>query len=209
MKILLSLAVMAATCTAFAQGTSEAILDYANSPPVIATISGTGGWSFQSANAITVTELGCFAYVFDNLAVTSVQVGLWATNGSLLGSASITPSSILTNRTRYERIAEVSLNPGQPYRLGVHYEGGSIGLDVVIPSTGGTVFTSPGIQVGEAVFAATGFAYPANGTGSGGSIYAGPNFRFPNQGGVPEPSSCLLLCLGGLLLAVRRSRLRH
>ena len=84
MKFLLSLAALAVTCTALAQGTSEAILGYADS------ISGyadtTVGWTFQTTNAFTVTDLGCFAKVFsDNPTVTSVQVGLWDDSGALAG----------------------------------------------------------------------------------------------------------------------------
>ncbi len=46
-----------------------------------------------------MTELGCFAKVFDdNPAVTAVQVGLWDHSGSLLASSSITPGSSLLTR---------------------------------------------------------------------------------------------------------------
>ena len=87
-------------------------------------LAATAGWTFQTTNAFTVTELGCFANVFeDNPGVTSVQVGLWDDSGSLLASNSITPASTLFDQTRYESITPVSLSPGQVYHLGVYYSG--------------------------------------------------------------------------------------
>jgi hypothetical protein len=118
MKFLLSLAVFAASWPAFAQGTSEAILGYSNS--ISGFVSTTAGWTFQSTNTLTATSLGCFANVFaNNPAVTNIEVGLWAPDGSLLASNSVTPSSTLLNQTRYESITPVTLNSGQIYHLGV------------------------------------------------------------------------------------------
>jgi hypothetical protein len=177
MKYLLSLAALAATCSGLAQGSSEAILGYANS------ISGyadtTVGWTFHTTNTFGVTDLGCFAKVFDdNPEVTSVQVGFWDDSGVLLASNSITPASRLFGQTRYEPVTPVLLDPGT-YHLGVYYSGGGIGLDVAASSTGGSVFASPAIQVDGIAFATNGgFEYPPEVAGTAGSIYAGPNFRF-------------------------------
>ncbi len=177
MKYLLSLVALAATCTGLAQGSLEGILSYANS------ISGyadtTVGWTFSTTNVFGVTDLGCFANVFeDNPDVASVQVGFWDDSGNLLASNSITPASMLFDQTRYESITPVLLDPGT-YHLGVYYSGGGIGLDVAGPSTGGSVSASPAIQVDGIAFATTGgFAYPPAVPGTVGSIYAGPNFRF-------------------------------
>ena len=118
MKFLLSLAALSVTCAALAQGTSEAILGYADS------ISGyadtTVGWTFQTTNAFTVTDLGCFAKVFtDNPTITSVQVGLWDDSGALLASNSITAASMLFNQTRYQPLAPTRFDPGT-YHLGVY-----------------------------------------------------------------------------------------
>jgi hypothetical protein len=180
MKFLLSLAALAATCTAFAQGTSEAILGYTDN--ISGFFDTTTGWTFQTTKALTVTELGCFAKVFDdNPAVTAIQVGLWDHNGSLLASNSISPGSILFDQTRYESITPVSLDSGQTYHLGVYYSGGSIGLDAAGPSTGGTVSASPEIQLDGTALSTSGFAFPAEDAGTAGSIYAGPNFQFQAQ----------------------------
>ena len=176
MKFLFSLAVLAASWTACAQGTS-AIQGYLYN--VSGSVSNaTAGWTFQTTTGLTVTNLGCFADVFvHNPDVTAIQVGLWAPGGSLLASDTVTPSSALSlsDQTRYESITPVFLTSGQLYHVGVFYAGW-LGLDLPGPSTGG-------------------------------SIYAGPNFLY-YKGGIPEPSSWLLLGLGGLLLAARRNHQR-
>ena len=204
MKKLLSLAVLAATWTACAQGTFEAIQSYDYN--VTGSVTATAGWTFQTTNFLSVTSLGCFADVFvNNATVSAIQVGLWAPDGSLLASNTVTPSSTLFDQTRYVSITPVTLNPGQLYHIGVFYGGGALGLDVPIPATGGSVSPAPEIQLGGTALSSSGFSFPAEQSGTGGSIYGGPNFRYQN--GVPEPSSWLLLGLGGLLLNARwRSR---
>ena len=180
MKFLLAITALAATCTGFAQQDSEAILDYTAS--ISAYVDTTAGWTFQTTNALTVTELGCFAKVFvDNPAVSAIQVGLWDYNGTLLASNSITPGSILFDQTRYESVTPVSLDLGQTYHLGVYYSGGSIGLDAAVAALGDSVSTSVEIQLGALAVANAGFASPQEVEGTPNSIYAGPNFRFQSQ----------------------------
>jgi hypothetical protein len=207
MKFLLSLAVFAASWTALAQGTLEAVLSYdANGNS--GYLNGTAGWTFQPKTPLTVTSLGCFADVFiNNSAVTAIEVGLWAPNGSLLASNSVTSASTLFDQTRYVSIAPVSLASGQIYHLGVFYIGGSLGLDVAAPSLGGSVSNSAAILL-DGLALSSGWASPGEQVGTAGAIYAGPNFQY-YEGGVPEPSSGPLLCLGGLLLAARRRRQRR
>jgi hypothetical protein len=206
MKFLLSIAVLAATWTGFAQGTTEAILSYSNNVPITAPVTDrTAGWTFQMANSEPVTELGCFAYIFTNYpSIIAIQVGLWNDSGSLLASNSISPGSTLINESRYESITPVSLDPGQTYHLGLFYSDGTISLDVAGVAAEGTIFSSPAILFLAAASSSAGFAFPAEEPQTQGSIYAGPNFRY----GVPEPSSWLLLSLGGLFLTARRGRQR-
>ena len=181
MKYLLSLVALAATGSALAQGISEAILGY-DADGVIEYSGATAGWTFQSTNAAAVTWLGCFANVFeDNLLVTSVQVGLWDDGGNLLASNSITPASILFDQTYYEPIIPVWLGPGQVYHLGVYYPGGGLSIDVADPTAGGSVTTSPGIQVDGIAFATNGFTSPVVQPGTTNAIVAGPNFRYQSQ----------------------------
>lgn len=180
MKFLLSLAALTVTCTALAQETAEAILSYTASISIYA--STTVGWTFQTTNAFTVTDLGCFAKVFsDNPGITSVQVGLWNDSGVLLASNTITSASMLFNQTRYQPITQSQFDPGT-YHLGVYYSGGGISLDVAGPSTGGSVSAFPGFVVtGVAIATNGGFAFPPTVPGTGGSIQAGPNFQFLHQ----------------------------
>jgi hypothetical protein len=180
MKYLLSLAVLAATCTSLAQGPSEAILGYEASGVI--GYAATVGWTFHSTNANAVTWLGCFAKVFeDNPQVNSVEVGLWSDSGLLLASNSITPASILFDQTYYESIIPVWLAAGQVYHLGAYYSGGGIGWDVAGPWIGGSVSASPEIQVDGMAFTTNGFSYPPAMSGTSNSIYAGPNFRFQSR----------------------------
>jgi PEP-CTERM motif len=200
MKKLLSLAVLVATWAACAQGTFEAIQSYVYN--VSGSVTATAGWTFQTTTPLSATSLGCFADVFvNNATVNAIQVGLWAPSGFLMASNTVTPSSTLFDQTRYVSITPVLLNPGQLYHIGVFYGGGALGLDVPIPATGGSVSPAPEIQLGGTAIASSGFAFPAEVPGTGGSIYGGPNFRYQN--GVPEPSTWLLLGLGGLLLNAR------
>ena len=134
----------------------------------------------------------------------AIEVGLWNSSGSLLASNSITPSSQPTGQSRYASITPVLLNPGETFHIGAFYPGGSIGLGVAGAAAGGTISNSPAILVRGSALGApnSGFTSPAEPvSGPDGSIYLGPNFQF--QGGVPEPSSMLLLGLGGALFAAR------
>jgi hypothetical protein len=206
MRFLLSIVLLAAAWTAGAQGTSQAILGY-NNNGIAGSFTGTAGWTFEVTNAITVTELGCLANFFpNNSPATQIQVGLWAPNGSLLASNTIASTSTLVDLSRYESVTPVLLISGQTYHIGVYYPGGSFGLDVAAPAAGGSVITSPDILSLNAAMGTNGFASPPILQGTLGAAILGPNFRY--TGGVPEPSSCLLLTLGASLLAARR-RNRH
>ena len=195
MKILLQIAALGLVLTANAQGTSEAVLNFSGSVP--ASLSDTVGWTFQPVNSMSVTGLGAFNYIFAGQS--SVQVGLWDANGTLLRSNTITASSAQNNLSRYESITPVLLVPGQVYHLGVYAPlTGTIQLQVVAPDFG-TVNLSPDIQLRGSAQSGlgTGFAFPAETPPPppDGIIYLGPNFRYNF---VPEPSAFALLGLGVL-----------
>lgn len=203
MRTLLSVLVVAAALSARAQGTSEAILGYSNT--LSAFSRGTAGWTFQTKADITVTEIGCFAYVFnDNPGVTGIQVGLWDQLGTLLASNLVTTSSVLFEQTRYESVIPVLLSPGTIYTVGISSLSGNIGLNIAGTAAEGTISSSPSLTLRGTASVLTPFTFPPEVAGTLGSIYAGPNFRF--QGGVPEPSTLGLCGLGALLLVGRRFR---
>jgi hypothetical protein len=199
MKILPLIAALATACNAWAQGTSEAIPDYTQS--AIAPVSSTAGWTFETTANLMVLDLGCFTNVFfGNPNVSDVKVGLWASDGSLMVSTDITPASTLFGFSFYEAIKPVALDPGQIYHIGVFaLPNGNLFLDAAVA---GDFSSTPDISVRGTALAAAGFAFPGEIQPLDGAIYAGPNFRY--QEGVPEPSSALLLCLGGGLLLARR-----
>lgn len=205
MRFLLSSVALAIAWTAGAQGTSEAIVSHFNPSPVVTTVSSTAGWTFQPVTTITVTELGCFDDLFINTpTATAIWVGLWAANGSLLASNSITPSSALFNQTRYESITPVALAAGQVYNVGVYSPDGAVSMEVCGPSLGGTVSAGPEVTLRAAALNTNTvvLAFPPEVPGTSGLAYLGPNFQY--QGRVPEPSSWALLGAGALLLAARR-----
>ena len=200
MKILPLIAALAMTCNAWAQGTSEAIPDYTQS--AIAPVSSTAGWTFETTTNLLVLDLGCFTNVFlGNPSLTDVEVGLWAPDRSLLASTIISQNtSTAFDHALYGAITPVLLSPGQIYHIGVFaLPSGNLFLDAAIA---GDFSSTPDISVRGTALAVAGFAFPVETQPPDGAIYAGPNFRY--REGVPEPSSALLLCLGGWLLLARR-----
>ena len=138
MRFLLSLAMLAAAWTAGAQTSSEAILGYYANATAGLFFGGTAGWTFQVTAPITVTELGCLANFFPNNPVAAqVEVGLWAPDGSLLASNSITPGSALFDQSRYGAVAPVALSTNQTYHIGVYFPNDLFSLDLALPNYGG------------------------------------------------------------------------
>ncbi len=205
MRFLLSIVALAVgwTGTARAQGTSEAIVAYTNA--FAGLFSVTVGWTFQPTTFITVTELGCFTNFFaNNPTATQIRVGLWAYSGSVLASNVVTSTSAVFDASRFESITPVALDPGTTYNIGVFFGGGTFSLATVSPGANPNSFatTSPELTLIGAARGSGGFGFPAAEPNTPGAAYLGPNFRY--QGRVPEPSSWLLLSLGGVLLAAGR-----
>ena len=189
MRFLLSLAMLAAAWTAGAQTSSEAILGYYANATAGLFFGGTAGWTFQVTAPITVTELGCLANFFPNNPVAAqVEVGLWAPDGSLLASYSITPGSALFDQSRYGAVAPVALSTNQTYHIGAYFPNDSFSLDVALPSYGGSVAPSPGILLLGTASGSGGFASPMPDDGADGGAYLGPNFLFQ-----PRPSLAIQL----------------
>jgi len=202
MKImLLQIAALVLVSTAIAQGNSEAVQNFSSS--TAGSVNGTVGWTFTTLNSLSVTGLGVFNYVVAGQG--SIQVGLWADNGTLLASNTITATSGFTNQTRYESIQPVLLLPGNIYHIGAFAPGGTILVDVVSPDVGGSVTISPDIHLrGTAESGGNTFGFPAENTPLDAGIYLGPNFRY--SASVPEPSTFTLFIAGSAALVTFRRR---
>jgi hypothetical protein len=184
------------------QAASEGIVSYSAS--IGGYVFGTAGWTFQPLAPISVTSLGCFDYILNGNSESPMSIGLWDSTGSLLASNSVSATSSLVGQSRYEPITPVALAPELTYHIGAFYP--SVGVTVLLaaaPTDGGTVSTSPLIQLGTAVYDPSGFAFPNSAQGGPGAAFLVPNFQFA---AVPEPSSFTLGAVGLFILAGRRRR---
>lgn len=202
MRIVTLLSVVTLFVRLNVQAASEGIAGYVASDGGYAF--GTAGWTFQPLAPISVTSLGCFDYILNANSQSPMSVGLWASNGSLLASNSVTATSPLVNQSRYEPIAPVALTAGLTYHIGAYYP--SNGVTVLLaaaPGNGGSVTTSFPIQFGGAVQEPSGFGFPTLVQGGAGAALLVPNFQFV---AVPEPTLLALGTLGLVILASRKRR---
>jgi hypothetical protein len=184
------------------QAASEGIVSYFASDGGYAY--GTAGWTFQPLAPLSVTSLGCFDYILNSYSQTPMSIGLWAANGSLLASNSVTSTSPLVGQSRYEPITPVPLAVGLTYHIGAYYPSNGVTvLLAAVPEGGGSVTTSPLIQFGAAVQEPSGFGFPTPVTGGAGAAFLVPNFQFV---AVPEPTSLAIGSFGLFILAGRRRR---
>ena len=200
MKIL-TLATITLLARLNAQAASEGIVSYVGSDG--GYVVGTAGWTFQPLAPISVTSLGCFDYIFGGNSQSPMSIGLWAPDGSLLASNSVSSTSSLLGQSRYESITPVALAPGLTYHIGAYNPSNGVTvLLAAVPADGGSVSTSPLIQLGTAVANFSGFAFPNSEQGGPGAAFLVPNFQFV---AVPEPASFILGLLGLLMLVNRRT----
>jgi hypothetical protein len=146
----------------------------------------TAGWSFRITEPILVTQLGFWdSTVAPFTAMTgSHEVGLWNDSGTLLGSATVTPSSALFGEFRYVSLsASLRLAPGT-YMLGAYYPAGNPASDGYISSLASFTLPPQVQHLGAAhdtVGAHASLAFPGVVTAGNGRF--GPNLRFmPNPG---------------------------
>ena len=84
---------------------------------------------------ITVTELGVFDGGSDGPGLqTAHDVGLWASDGTLLAMNTIDNNATLKNGFRFTKINPVILNAGENYILGAYYPAGMAGDKLVATS---------------------------------------------------------------------------
>jgi hypothetical protein len=204
MKLLLSIVTAASLCTAYGQGTFEAIQGFNNTSPSF--WDGTAGGTFTVTNHITVTALGAFDYLF-GLNSGTIEVGLWDSTGALIASSTISSTNAVVNETRYQPINPVSLDPNHTYSMGAFSTNGTIFLDIAAAALGSSITNAPEIVLGNSARFEGGFAAPIAVTNTPGALYLGANFEA--QSTTPEPATGLLAGLAGLLVAgYRFSRAR-
>jgi len=204
---------LAATLTANAQGSIEAMLNYAGTTPsggtpissaIYASFNGPMGWTFQPLVNINVTALGAFSYIVPGAG--GVKVGLWDASGSLLASNTITTASTLDNQSRYKTVTPVLLTAGQTYYLAAYIPLGQGSPIAVTPSSEpyGYATMSSEIQLGMVAYSQnSGFSFPGTTDGYTGCAIIAPNFQYTV---VPEPSTLGLLGGGAGLWLIRVRR---
>lgn len=209
------LSFLAVALTADAQGSVEAMLNYAGTSPsggspvytsIYASINGPIGWTFQPNTDIDVTALGIFDYLVPSHG--NLEVGMWNSSGTLLASQTISAGSMAVDQSLYESIAPLLLLAGETYYVAAYSAAGPLSAVVVTPGSppNGYATMSPEIQLGLAAYSSgSGFSFPATTDGNPGYAIIAPNFEFQ---AVPEPS-VLALFGGGMvgLLLVGRGKL--
>ncbi len=204
-KALFSLLILAVALTARAQ--MEAMPGYVvqtdpSFTPVYSLINGPVGWTFQPNINISVTALGVFAGLPNNL-----EVGLWNSSGTLLASSTITAGATPFNQSLYESITPVTLDASQVYYIAAFSASGPFQALVLSPNLAppdGNAIMSPDIQLGTVASANNGiFQFPGVIEYVPDSAIIAPNFEFT---AVPEPSTFGLFGLGSLAFLARQRR---
>lgn len=218
MKSIISIvALLIAVYTTSAQGTFQAMLNYAAttqsggtpvSSPIYSSINGPIGWTFVPSASVQVTALGAFDYLMPGQ--NSLLVGLWDGDGNLLASKTIRPTSAPTGQSRYESITPLLLLAGQTYYVAAYSASGVLNAVVVTPDStpNGYATMSPEIQLGKIAYDLnSAFSFPGTTEGNAGYAIIAPNFEFQV---VPEPGLSALLALGMAgWLVTRRGAWHH
>lgn len=166
----------------------------------------TVGWDFTPTANITLTQLGFYDLGDDGLAL-SHQIGLWASDGTLLLSTTIASGTgaTLLNGFRFVDVADLLLTAGQTY---------VIGAVIPLDPNGDNYVLSPSAVASDALIGFgrglrstenAGFAMPTVDPNSG---RFGPNFLFADTA-VPEPSTWAMLILGFGVIGGAMRRGRH
>jgi hypothetical protein len=170
------------------------------------------GWSFTTADAITVSQIGIF--VSRASLADSHDLGIYTETGTELGSATIGATATPDGQGYAYTPITLTLDAGT-YFIGAYYNSGS--LDQMRVGNGGSassVVMASGLTFNGAELYFFGAAFdPANPVGAGANhftsatsaAYFGPNFQFDLA--TPEPGTFWLLGLSSVCLLIARRRL--
>ena len=101
--------ILAAACSAYAQGTyEEGIVDYNGGGA--GPVAGTIGYSFRPLADVEVSDLGWADNGFTGQPI--IQMGIWTTNGALLASSTVTSADTPYHLSRYSSITPLALLAG-------------------------------------------------------------------------------------------------
>ena len=155
------------------------------------------GWSFNVKQAVTVTHLGFYDSLKDDL--TEIHdIGIYDPSGTLVVAGTVAPGAPLISWFRVIPVAPTVLLPGYDYRIAV-----TTGLEQYTWDPYGLV-VDPRIQfTGDRYIVSGTLAYPTESTGLSG--FFGPTFMI-DGGVIPEPSTYLML--GSAIVALAMLRLR-
>jgi hypothetical protein len=161
------------------------------------------GYAFGTTQQLQTTALGVFDDSGDGLS-SAHAVGLWDSSGDLLASALVPAGTAaeLVDRFRLVRIAPITLESGEAYRVGALFASASD--NVVFDAT--ALATAPGIT----------YIHPAYTFNEGlvdpteigfGRAYFGANVLV-SAAPVPEPSSLLLIIPSAAIMLLRKRFIR-
>jgi hypothetical protein len=159
--------------------------------------AGTGytlGWEFTANANLSVNALG----IYDLGISADDEVGIWTTSGTLLASATVTPSTPESGDSfAWVATSPVTLSDGQTYLIGADYPAPVTDPFIYEASS---VTTAPDITyITSANSGDVGFAPPIA-SGAYNDAYFGPNFQYTIVSPVPEPSTLAQLGLGGIMM---------
>lgn len=194
---------------ASAFASTPALQGFTGGAPATAGSDQLYGWNFSVLSPISVVDLGVFDFGSDGLA-TAHDVGIFrASNGSLLGSATV-PAGVaagLDGGYRYTATPSFVLAPGD-YVIAMTMPFVSSDAQYIFTDSG-SVVTAPEIQYLTSAFdgsSSLAFPNPSN-NGQYKEGMFGPNFRFGPATVTPDASSTMgLLAAGVTALAAFRRR---
>jgi hypothetical protein len=169
------------------------------------TTNQTLGFRFTANQNIVVSALGVWQQVTTNNLSQTHQVGLWASDGSLLASATVAVNSPLTGNWRYVAITPVTLTAGQTYVAGSAITSPFTDTYARVNPTG-SITTNPLISIVSSGLnpSGGGFSFPGN-PDPAALARLGPNLMVQAAPSTPPtsvPISPLALVAAGIGLAL-------